>query len=142
MKLEPLIDWYQGLTPGRLDEIGTLYTELAEFQDPFNKVQGVPAIRGIFQHMFDTTESPAFEVLDRQIDGAIVWLTWRFSFGLKGRAITVEGTSRLHFGRDGRVDSHRDYWDALDIFQQLPLLSTIVTLMKRRLAAPLDGPGA
>ncbi|MET0027346.1 MAG: nuclear transport factor 2 family protein [Candidatus Thiodiazotropha sp.] len=142
MKLEALIEWYQGLTPARLDEVGTLYSEQAEFQDPFNKVRGVAAIRGIFQHMFDTTESPGFEVLERQVDGDTAWITWRFSCRLRRRAIAVEGSSRLRFGADGRVDSHRDYWDALDIFQQLPLLSTIVTIMKRRLATPLDDPGA
>ncbi|MET0066455.1 MAG: nuclear transport factor 2 family protein [Candidatus Thiodiazotropha sp.] len=136
MNVEALIEWYQGLTPARLNEITHLYSEQAEFIDPFNRVNGTAAIRAIFQHMFDTTEAPGFKVLERHIDGSTAWLSWRFSCLIKGRQIRFEGSSRLRFGADGRVDSHRDYWDGLDIFQQLPLLSTIVTHMRRRLAAP------
>ncbi len=140
MKLQELIAWYEQLTPERLDEIGRLYQEAATFRDPFNDVCGQAEIENIFRHMFATTERPRFEVVDWQTEGNITWLRWNFRFILKGRPIAVEGTSRLIFGEDGRVADHRDYWDATDLFLQLPLLGTMVRHLKRRLSAPERSP--
>lgn len=136
MKLDALIRWYEELTPERLNEIEQLYQEGATFRDPFNTVRGQPAVAAIFRHMFHTTEAPRFTVTDRQIEGPKVWLCWLFECRLRGRRICVEGVSRLLFGEDGRVAEHRDYWDATDLFQQLPLLGTMVRLLKKRLSAP------
>jgi hypothetical protein len=66
MKLDALIHWYERLTPARLGEIDQLYHEGASFRDPFNDVQGQPAIEAIFRHMFNTTGDPRFEVTDRR----------------------------------------------------------------------------
>jgi steroid Delta-isomerase len=141
MKLDALIHWYERLTPARLGEIDQLYHEGASFRDPFNDVQGQPAIEAIFQHMFKTTGDPRFEVTDRQTDGNIAWLSWMFTCRMSGRQIAIEGASRLVFGQDGRVVEHRDYWDAAELFLQLPLLGTMVKFLKKRLSVPASSPG-
>jgi ketosteroid isomerase-like protein len=136
MKLNELIQWYEQLTPERLAEINRLYQDEATFRDPFNDVSGQQAIEAIFRHMFATTETPCFEMVDRQTSGDIAWLRWIFTCRLKGRPITIDGASRLIFGEDGRVAEHRDYWDATDLFLQLPLLGTMTHFIKRRLSVP------
>jgi len=136
VRLEALIRWYEGLTPERLEEVSQLYHEQAGFQDPFNRVRGQAAIRAVFRHMFETTRNPRFRVTDRRVEGDVAWLCWRFDCRLRGRAIAFEGATRLRFGEDGRVLDHRDYWDAADLFQPLPLLGTMVRLVKRRLSLP------
>ena len=41
-----------------------LYTADARFKDPFNAVQGVPAIQRIFAHMFVALDGPRFVIVD------------------------------------------------------------------------------
>jgi ketosteroid isomerase-like protein len=136
MKIDGLVDWYQRLSPSSLSSIGEFYHETATFQDPFNHVQGLARIAALFQHMFDTTESPLFTVEQVQVDGDVAWVSWVFSCGLRGRNISFDGVSKLMFLEDGRVIRHRDYWDATDLYQQLPLLGTMVRMLKRRFKVP------
>ncbi|MES9993672.1 MAG: nuclear transport factor 2 family protein [Candidatus Thiodiazotropha sp.] len=142
MKIEQLVEWYQNLTPTTLRGIDQLYHESARFQDPFNHVQGVAQISAIFQHMFATTNNPAFAVEQVQVDGDVAWISWIFSCNLRGRELSIEGVSQLMFANDGRVIQHRDYWDSNDLYQQLPLLGRIVRMLKRRFKVPTSYPGA
>ena len=136
MKLKRLISWYQTLSPNTLSAIGEIYHEQASFRDPFNHVQGVDQIAAIFQHMFDTTESPQFIMGDSQVDGNLAWVDWQFRCGMMGREVSFEGATRLEFADDGRVIRHRDYWDATDLYQYLPLLGRISRMLKRRFKLP------
>jgi ketosteroid isomerase-like protein len=140
MKIDMLVDWYQRLSPSSLCNIGEIYHEKASFQDPFNSVQGQGQIAAIFQHMFDTTENPAFVVDQVQVDGDVAWVSWVFNCGLRGKKISIEGVSQLMFSKDGRVIRHRDYWDATDLYQQLPLLGTMLHMLKRRFKVPAEYP--
>jgi ketosteroid isomerase-like protein len=134
--IERLVEWYQRLSPASLGRIRMFYHEAALFEDPFNRVQGAAQIAAVFQHMFDTTNHPAFMVQQVQTDGDVAWISWIFSCDLRGRKIAIEGASRLIFSQDGRVIRHRDYWDATDLYQQLPLLGRIVCMLKRRFKLP------
>jgi ketosteroid isomerase-like protein len=139
MKIDLLVAWYQGLSPSSLSGIAELYHESASFQDPFNRVQGQARIAAVFQHMFDTTKHPAFSVEQVQIDRDVAWVSWIFNCHLRGRKIAIEGVTQLMFAEDGRVMRHRDYWDATDLYQQLPLLGTMVRMLKRRFKVPARG---
>jgi ketosteroid isomerase-like protein len=50
---------FESLTRAELGRLDALYAADASFKDPFNDVRGVPAIRRIFEHMFDTLVEPA-----------------------------------------------------------------------------------
>ena len=138
MKLNELIAWYTTLKPDTVERVGEFYREDARFRDPFNDVTGQAAIAAIFHHMFNTTDRPRFHVTDYQCEGKTAWISWDFRCGLQGRSITIEGSSRLDFTDDGRVSSHRDYWDATDLFAQLPLIGTMMKVIKNRMHQP-DG---
>ena len=58
-RAQAVIAAFEGLTPDRLDALGSLYTDDARFKDPFNEVQGRPAIRAIFAHMFERSTARA-----------------------------------------------------------------------------------
>jgi steroid Delta-isomerase len=84
----------------------------ARFKDPFNEVQGVPAIRRIFEHMFESLHEPRFVVTQRQIvDGAQAFLVWEFRFRFKRFDTVTEqvirGGSHLVLAPDGRVRAPR-----------------------------------
>jgi len=136
MKLIALIDWYNNLTPQSIDHLRELYHEQARFRDPFNDLQGHAAIAALFQHMFEVTEQPRFQVTDSQMQGETAWVSWNFHFILGKKPVTVQGVTRLDFGDDGRVMSHRDYWDSAELFLELPLLGTMTRLARKRLRIP------
>ena len=109
---------------------------LISLKDPFNRVQGLPAITAIFSHMFATLDAPRFAVLDAVAAGDDAFLTWDFSFrsrGAGGRPLCIHGASHLRFGADGRVLMHRDYWDAAEeLYEKLPVIGALMRWLKRR----------
>jgi ketosteroid isomerase-like protein len=135
--------FFTDMTPAHLARLGDVYTDQAWFKDPFNEVQGLDAVRGIFQHMYDSLNQPRFIVTTRVVQGRQCFLTWDFVFGLRGQTteITVRGASHLMLapGSDGRwrIEHHRDYWDvAEELYEKLPLLGGLMRWLKRRVNAP------
>lgn len=137
--IERVVAFYESLQPADLARLGQLYTDDVRFKDPFNEVQGVAAVRRIFEHMFATLEAPRFVVHERIVQGAQAFLTWDFVFRLRGRGqaeIRVRGASHLRLAADGRVAEHRDYWDAAEeLYEKLPLLGALMRWLKRRVNA-------
>jgi ketosteroid isomerase-like protein len=131
--LDALLDWYGSLTEQSLGEIGSFYHPQARFKDPFNEVQGISAIARVFQHMFETTETPRFIIREQLADADRAFVTWDFDFGLKGRRHIVHGATRFGFDAAGLVTDHRDYWDAAEeLWQQLPVIGGPVAWLRRR----------
>jgi steroid delta-isomerase len=129
--------YFEALSPQSLADIGTLYAPNARFKDPFNAVQGVPAIRGIFEHMFHSLHQPRFVVTQQVVDGAQVFLVWEFRFRFKRFDTTTEqviqGGSHLVLDPDGRISDHRDYWDAAEeLYEKLPGVGSLMRWLKRR----------
>ncbi len=134
--LDKLLAWYQNLTPQNVSRVPEFYAANAHFRDPFNHVQGTPAIERIFEHMFETTVLPRFVILQSVLQEEHAFVTWRFEFELKGRRYEVEGASHITFDQAGLVRSHRDYWDTTEeLFQQLPVVGGLFRLLRRRFSA-------
>lgn len=136
--LQKLVDYWQRLRPEDVERIGELYAEDAWFQDPFNRVQGHPAISHIFRDMFVRLHEPRFVITETLLDGDRALLVWDFHFRIKSldpkRERLIHGTSLIRFAADGRVQSHRDYWDAAgELYEQLPLVGTLMRALKRRM---------
>ena len=134
-----LAAFYEGLTPAKLEDLPIYYASQARFKDPFNDVVGVPAIRAIFQHMFETLENPRFVVHQAWGDLAQSFLTWTLYFhtrtGNQVRAWEIHGATHVQWDADQRVVLHRDYWDAAEaLYEKLPLLGSLMRFLKRRLA--------
>ena len=120
------------MAAGRLARV---YPPQAQFKDPFNQVQGLAAITAIFGHMFKSLAAPRFAIISIVAAGDEAFLTEDFSFQRPGKAaeLTIHGASHLRFGTDGRLASHRDYWDAAEeLYEKLPLIGTLMPWLKRR----------
>jgi len=53
----------------------------------------------------------------------------------RGRLISLEGCSLLRWNAEGKVERHRDYFDAgALIYQHVPLLGSAIRWLQRRLA--------
>jgi steroid delta-isomerase len=134
--LEPLIHWFEHLSPATLDQVRRFYAADAEFKDPFNEVRGTPAIEHIFRHMFAQVKDPRFVVRGRfhGDDGAM--LIWDFHFQnrapLPDKVMTARGSTHLRFDAEGRIMLHRDYWDtAEELYAKLPLIGFLVRGLQR-----------
>jgi steroid Delta-isomerase len=134
--LQRLVHFFQTLQPANLPQIATVYAAAARFRDPFNDVQGVPAIEAIFDDMFQRTREPRFVITGSVQQGDDAFVTWDFHFRTASRDLRIQGCSQLHFDARGQVDLHRDYWDAAgELYEQLPLLGVLMRALRRRLAA-------
>lgn len=136
MRLDDLVDFFETLTPQSLDLFPKFYAADAWFKDPFNEVRGVDAIRHIFEHMFRQVENPRFVVTDRLAEADRAMLVWEFHFARAGKAQIIRGTSHLHFDAEGRVASHRDYWDAAEeLYMTLPMIGWLMRRLRKALSA-------
>jgi ketosteroid isomerase-like protein len=135
-RIARIVQAFEQLSPASLAQLGDLYTADARFKDPFNEVQGVPAIRAVFEHMYATLDAPRFIVRDVVAQGDQCFLSWDFVFRMRRfnrDEQTVRGGSHLKLAADGRITLHRDYWDvAEELYEKLPIVGSLMRWLKRR----------
>lgn len=136
MRPDDLVNFFETLTPQSLERLGDFYAPDARFKDPFNDVQGVAAIRRIFEHMYRQVDAPRFVVTDRLVEGDRAMLVWNFHFVRGGQPQVIRGATHLRFGEDGRVLVHRDYWDAAEeLYMTLPGIGWLMRRLRGLLSA-------
>ena len=138
--LDRLIAFYHDLTPESIARFPEFYSADAYFKDPFNEVRGVEAIQRIFRHMFQQVETPRFVVTERVADANGVMLVWEFCYLVRlwgrGETQVMRGVSHLRFAADGKVNYHRDYWDAAEeLYMKLPAIGSLMRGLRKMLAA-------
>lgn len=133
-QLDALVAFFEHLGPDDLERFAEFYAEDAYFKDPFNELHGVAAITKVFAHMFATVEAPRFRITERFPSEGGAMLLWTFHFLMRGRPQTITGASHLRFDASGKVNFHRDYWDAAEeLYEKLPVLGWLLRGLKRRL---------
>ena len=135
--IERLVQFFEAVSPHNLDRLSEFYHPQARFKDPFNEVQGIPAIQHIFAHMFVQLEQPRFVVTTQVLQGQQCFLTWEFLFGFKGfktgQTQTILGATHLVLNEAGLITQHRDYWDAAEeLYEKLPVVGGLMRWLKRR----------
>jgi steroid delta-isomerase len=140
MVVDELVNFFETVSIETVSRIGDFYAADARFKDPFNDVQGVPAIEHIFRHMYTQVATPRFVVNERivQHDGAM--LAWTFEFGVRvGQRVfpqVIHGVTHFKFDAQGKVSLHRDYWDTgEELYMKLPVLGWLMRALRRRLSA-------
>jgi len=128
--------FFEGMTEETLDELGAFYMDDVRFVDPFNDVRGREAVLGVFRHMYRTTQNPRFAVRRIAVDDGGGILEWVFDFSVRGRVLTIEGTSVVTLAPDERVSSHVDHWDAAgQLYAKLPLIGPVIRWITRKFRA-------
>jgi steroid Delta-isomerase len=132
-----IVTFFEQLSPADLPRVVDFYAADARFKDPFNEVQGVPAITGVFAHMYRALEAPRFVVHEIVVERDQCFLAWDFLFRFRRYAPAVDqvvrGGSHLRFAADGRIAMHRDYWDAAEeLYEKLPAVGALMRWLKRR----------
>lgn len=130
------VEFFENLSPERLDRLDDIFSGSARFKDPFNEVRGVEAIRRVFDDMYERCDEPRFRVNDVACDGDTCFLGWTFEFQRGGRGTTITGVSRVRFDTAGLAVEHIDYWDpAGQLYEGIPLIGGILKALRRRLSA-------
>ena len=134
--VQRIVAFFEGLSPADLPRMAAIYTDDAQFKDPFNQVAGVAAIQHIFEHMFVSLDGPRFVIRDAIVQGNQCFLSWDFIFRMRRfsrEEQVVRGGSHLRLAADGRISEHRDYWDvAEELYEKLPVLGALMRWLKRR----------
>lgn len=135
--VEKIVVFFESLTPESVQRFSQFYTEDAYFKDPFNEVRGIAPIQSIFAHMYTALHEPRFVVTARIVEGEQVFLSWDFHFRFRnfksGQPQVIRGASHLRLAADGRIRSHRDYWDAAEeLYEKLPLVGGLMRWLKKR----------
>ena len=134
--VQRIVAFFEGLSPADQPRMAAIYTDDAQFKDPFNQVAGVAAIQRIFEHMFVSLDGPRFVIRDAIVQGNQCFLSWDFIFRMKRfsrEEQVVRGGSHLRLAADGRISEHRDYWDvAEELYEKLPVLGALMRWLKRR----------
>lgn len=130
--------FFAHLSPARLDGLASVYHADARFADPFNAVQGVAAIRNVFEHMYQSLGDPRFEIRQTVLQDADCVVLWDFLYRLPAKSSQMHrlaGASHLRLNAEGLILEHVDYWDpALGIYEKLPLIGAVARALRRRAA--------
>ena len=133
---QTFIHFFTHLTLENVDQINQIFTSNAHFKDPFNDVIGVDAIKKVFTHMFETTDSPKFVVNHYAINDSKLFIQWRFNFVKSNTHWNIDGSSMVTFDDNNQVQEHIDYWDpAEQIYTKIGLLRPVMNFLKSRLTA-------
>lgn len=132
--------FFSDFSPNKVEQLlDPTYAEDVWFNDTLKTVEGRAALKHYLKDSAAAVEACRVEIHEviRSAE-ADYWFRWsmiirfkRFRRGVDTHSI---GMSHLRFDRDGRVRLHQDYWDSTQgLFQHIPVLSTLIGLIKRRL---------
>ncbi|MEY2776489.1 MAG: hypothetical protein RLY30_587 [Pseudomonadota bacterium] len=128
----------EGLSLDRLEELGQFYAPDAQFQDPFQAVQGREAILRCYRSMFTGLHEPRFSALAYAGQGPNdpVAVRWVFGFSLRPQSASTQipGTSWLQFDAQGLIVLHEDHWDASRLIDAFPWVGGVTRLVKKQIA--------
>jgi steroid Delta-isomerase len=136
-ELNRLVNYFQSLSPATVADMSRVYTEDAYFRDPFNEVTGIEPIKHIFGEMFVRLHEPRFVITEKIAQENSAILIWDFDFRIKSLkpnlARRIHGLSHVRFAADGRVNYHRDYWDAAgELYEHFPIVGSVMRWLKKR----------
>ena len=130
------VRYLENLTPKTLNQISKYVTNDVHFKDPFNDVNGIEEMKGVFLHMFYNVENIVFKVRKfNSVDG-VGFMEWTFSGRLQKKQWVFMGASVVSFNDNNLVLEHIDYWDAAQgLYENLPVIGWFLRRLRRRLAA-------
>lgn len=134
-------DAFNNLRADSLEILDDFYSPEVRFQDPLGSIEGLPALKRYYKHMYQNVLDIRFEAKDEIVQGnahVLVWTMYLRAKGLnKGNEVRLEGNSVMHFDEHEMVRYHRDYFDMGEfIYVHIPIIGRIIRKINRRLEGP------
>jgi len=124
--------FFNGLSPGKLENLGDVYSPGVEFQDPLHQTRGLPALRRVYEQLFHQFKDVSVTVNDTHGDDRTGFLLWTMRYQYRGKQRVINGSSHLKFAPDGRVAVQQDFWDAsFPVYGEFPLIGWAMRGIKR-----------
>lgn len=125
---------FQNVEAGLGANLGALYTEDVQFEDPVTRADGLDALRAYLDHFAEQSGGARFEMEGELVAPGEAAIFWRMVFPGKddepGRSFP--GVSRIFF-RD-RIHAERDYFDLGEaVYERVPVVGWMVRRVKGRL---------
>lgn len=143
--LSAVADFFNQMTPAKLERLGDVYGPGIEFHDPIHDALGLTQLRDVLANRFRKMEAVTFKVMDAHGDERTGFLLWTATYQLRGHGHVIHGTSHFKFAHDGRISAQRDHWDAsFVLYGSLPVLGWLMGFIKQRnqCIPELTSPGA
>lgn len=127
---------FNNLCAGNMAELASVYGKNVRFTDPFASVCGIDELTEYFDGAYANVISCGFEFGDPVINGEDVCIPWVMHLKhkriRKGKAVNVDGISQLVI-RNGRVISHRDYFDVGQLlYENLPVMGGVIRWIRKQ----------
>ncbi len=119
-----------GPTP---DQWRAVYAQDVHFIDPTQERQGIEAYIKAQDGLIQRCDDVFLETSNVSVTGELAFVEWRMGLKIKGVEFIYPGTTRLVFGRDGRIVKHRDYFDFVGpTFGPVPILGSLTRWIYKR----------
>lgn len=95
-------------------QLGELYVDTVEYENPIQHVVGLEAFLGLMRHMATRWTPFAMEIDDGLESDCRIYGRFRLTFrpGFLKRSLEIEGVTRCVVAA-GRITAQRDYYDAM-----------------------------
>lgn len=131
--LSAVADFFNEMTPAKLERLGDIYGPGVEFHDPIDDAIGLSQLRDVLSNRFKEVTSARVKVMDAHGDDRTGFLLWTLTYQHGGNERVIHGTSHFKFANDGRISAQRDHWDAsFVLYGELPGLGWLMRIIKRR----------
>ena len=136
LKLRQLFTKPYGVAAPDEQQWRDLYAADVQFEDPTQKRSGIGAFIKAQQDLVDRCDDAFLEPGAVAISGSQAFVEWRMGLKIKGIEFIYPGVTRLHFGADGRIVDHCDYFDFVGpTFEPVPVIGGFVRWLYRRFVA-------
>lgn len=134
--MQRLQDLFERLVSEQEMPLEDVYTDDVSFRDPFHVIDGRDALRAYFERLNENVKSCTFtyhDVIEDEARGVVTWtMKLETRRGPRG-VIAVDGATHLTY-KDGKIASHRDYFDAAQmVYEHVPLLGGAIRQIKKRM---------
>lgn len=117
---------------GRLRHV---YADTAYFRDGMKEVVGIDALEAYFLKSAETIHECTFDIQDvASHDGNYYfrWIMHLMTKRWKDKPIQAVGMSHVRFDGEGKIIFHQDYWDTSVIYEQVPVMGSVIGWIKKR----------
>jgi steroid delta-isomerase len=126
--------FFENLTDAKVEEFRDLAIPNVRYRDPLMDSKGIDAVIASMHNWFRYMDEIQFEMKDGAIDGLVGFQNWVMKFRIRKlpkRKWELDGMSKVTFDENGKIIDQIDYWDPSPIFESVPVLGKIVTLIKK-----------
>ncbi|MEJ6474689.1 nuclear transport factor 2 family protein [Pseudoalteromonas piscicida] len=130
---------YNEIDKHNLGKLADIYTEDVSFVDPLHSITGLDPLTEYFKGLYENVSEITFMVTSAYELNEVSFIYWTMTYQHSklngGKAISVDGHSRLSFVGN-KVAQHRDYFDSAQmLYRQIPVLGGVIRLLDRRITA-------